>query len=309
MIQRMDDEGQLSIDFLIGFTIFMLGLIMVASMVPGLMVGLRRTTAIDYDAVAYRTGAILAEDPGWPVYPAWEKANNREAVERFGLAVDKETPNVLSKIKIDKFFGNDLGMTYPGDYRSRLIFSDYPYRLNVTLNVTVDSGYEPPLSIGDQKPELELEGYGYIRRVVKIKDEPWIRIDLNATHLDHYCLDNTTVGKEQNFTVRLDLRELLKRNISPAYQYNPLVEPINITIFNFQTKFNNTGNDTIGWFNNRSCNASIPEQWDSANLTPPDNATLKSVRFRIAGMQGEFDPDDFGWNYIFTVSNVSYTCS
>ncbi|NLZ31190.1 MAG: hypothetical protein GX885_10720, partial [Methanomicrobiales archaeon] len=54
----------LSLDFLAGFTIFLLALIMVVNMVPGLLAGLE-SSGIDYDAVAYRTGVILAEDPGW----------------------------------------------------------------------------------------------------------------------------------------------------------------------------------------------------------------------------------------------------
>jgi hypothetical protein len=99
----IDDSGQLSIDFLIGFTIFILGLIVVAAMVPGLLVGLQRATAIDYDAVAYRTGAILVEDPGDPTLPRytepWELKDSfhKDEVIRFGLAVSKDTPNVLSE--------------------------------------------------------------------------------------------------------------------------------------------------------------------------------------------------------------------
>jgi len=58
-----DDSGTLSIDFIAGFTIFLLAFIWVLSMVPGLLVNLQGYT-IDYDAVAYRTGVILVEDPG-----------------------------------------------------------------------------------------------------------------------------------------------------------------------------------------------------------------------------------------------------
>ena len=64
-----DESGNLSIDFLVGFTIFMLAFIWVTSMVPGLLIGLKSNT-IDFDAVAYRTGVILVEDPGWPGIPA-----------------------------------------------------------------------------------------------------------------------------------------------------------------------------------------------------------------------------------------------
>jgi hypothetical protein len=58
-----NDSANLSIDFMIGFTIFMIGFIWVVSMIPGLLINLQGYT-IDYDAVAYRTGVILVEDPG-----------------------------------------------------------------------------------------------------------------------------------------------------------------------------------------------------------------------------------------------------
>jgi hypothetical protein len=97
-----DDTGTLSIDFIAGFTIFLVAFIWVLSMVPGLLVNLQGHT-LDYDAVAYRTGVILVEDPGWPVSPPWESQQNF-SVTRFGLAVSRDTPNILSQEKIDRFF-------------------------------------------------------------------------------------------------------------------------------------------------------------------------------------------------------------
>jgi len=64
-----DDAGNLSIDFLVGFTIFLLAFIWVVSLIPGLLIGLQSYT-VDYDAVAYRTGVILVEDPGEPALPS-----------------------------------------------------------------------------------------------------------------------------------------------------------------------------------------------------------------------------------------------
>jgi len=101
----IDENGNLSIDFLVGFTIFLIGFIWVVSMIPGLLIGLQAHT-IDYDAVAYRTGVILAEDPGWPVSPAWESYIDAQKfnVTRFGLAISRDTPNILSQDKINRFF-------------------------------------------------------------------------------------------------------------------------------------------------------------------------------------------------------------
>jgi len=67
-MKRSDDSGNLSIDFLVGFTIFLIAFIWVVSMIPGLLINLQGYT-IDYDAVAYRTGVILTEDPGVPAFP------------------------------------------------------------------------------------------------------------------------------------------------------------------------------------------------------------------------------------------------
>ena len=62
-MKKSRDSGNLSIDFLAGFTIFIIAFVWVVSLVPGLLIDLQAYT-IDYDAVAYRTGVILVEDPG-----------------------------------------------------------------------------------------------------------------------------------------------------------------------------------------------------------------------------------------------------
>ncbi|MFA5103172.1 MAG: hypothetical protein WC525_08465, partial [Candidatus Thermoplasmatota archaeon] len=48
-----NDSGQLSIDFIVGLSIFMIALIMASTMAAGLLVGLQ-SKHVDYDAVAYR---------------------------------------------------------------------------------------------------------------------------------------------------------------------------------------------------------------------------------------------------------------
>ena len=108
-----DTSGNLSVDFLVGFTIFMVAFIWVATLVPNLFLGVS-AHGIDFDAVAYRTGVILAEDPGasnvvtpWEVQLDSGKAN----IARFGLAVSKETPNLLSDLKVKRFF--DLSTVDP----------------------------------------------------------------------------------------------------------------------------------------------------------------------------------------------------
>lgn len=230
----------MSLDFLTGFTIFMLALIMVVSMVPGLLAGLE-SSGIDYDAVAYRTGVILVEDPGWPVYPPWEMNDeaHKDEIERIGLAVSKETPNILLSTKVDAFF-NDSFFT-PDDYRSKAIFGDIPYFYNISLR----SGNDLK-QVGDPLPP----GYGYIRRVVKIKEPGVANISYNSS------FNETTLdpSKPRIFTVQLNFSQLLDPGIGTAYRIDPRTEPVNITITDFGAYLNRTDPSV-------------------------DNATLKSVTF------------------------------
>lgn len=226
------DDGVMSLDFLAGFTIFLLALIMVVSMVPGLLAGLG-SSSIDYDAVAYRTGVILAEDPGWPAYPPWEMAGNPDEIERMGFSVSRETPNVLLSTKIERFF--DSGFT-AGDYRSKAIFGDYPYSYNISIR-SLDGAYQK--STGEPLPP----GYGYIRRVVKIKEPGAAVIDgsLAPRYLIPVAERQNTTTRE--FTVRLDLRELLDPSIGPAYRIDPRTEPVSVTIRDFDAYLNGTASD------------------------------------------------------------------
>jgi len=221
-----DDSGTLSIDFIAGFTIFLLAFIWVLSMVPGLLVNLQGYT-IDYDAVAYRTGVILVEDPGWPASPPWESQQNF-SVTRFGLAVSRDTPNILSQEKVDRFFSNTSvygAFVYPDDYHQRVIFGDYPYRFNVSL---LDVENNQLRSVGDVVPE----GYGYIRRVVKIKglsnatiDAPLYKNpDKNVTTHEFSILVNNSGLKEQK---------------NPAYEIDPARDQIMVNITDLRLTISN----------------------------------------------------------------------
>ncbi len=262
-----------SIDFLVGFTIFMVALIAVASMVPGLLAGLQ-SSGIDYDAVAYRTGVILAEDPGWPgwpVYPPWEMKDqyHKDEIERMGLAVSNETPNILLSTKIEKFFNTSF--FDPEDYRSKVIFGEIPYSYNITLR-SLDGRYNH--SVGQETPE----GYGYIRRVVKIK-EPSVAV-IDEGFKNQYTISPGDYSTTRTFTVRFDFSRLIGLSIDPAYWIDPRTEPVNITITNFGEYLNKTS-------------------------TPPiENATLKSVTFRrdSSSIPFPYDEDDTDY-YTLRIDN------
>jgi len=245
-----------SIDFLVGFTIFMVALIAVASMVPGLLAGLQ-SSGIDYDAVAYRTGVILVEDPGWPVDPPWETYDetHKGEIERIGLAVSKDAPNILLSTKIEKFFNTSF--FDPEDYRSKAIFGDIPYSYNIRLR-SLDWTYN--YATGDDTPP----GYGYIRRVVKIK-EPSVAVINGSSFKVQYTTmeDNSTT---RTFTVRFDFNRLINQSIDPAYRIDPRAEPVNITITDFEEFLNGTAsNATLESVTLRRGSSSIPFPYDESD--------------------------------------------
>jgi hypothetical protein len=221
-----DNSGALSIDFLVGFTIFMITFIWVATMVPGLFIGLE-SHSIDFDAVAYRTGVMLAEDPGATSSyvtdgTPWEVQNivtGKLNVARFGLAVSKETPTILSESKVERFFCA-TAWTYPADYQSRLIFGDYPYQFNISLKV---NGDDQVRYIGNVTPS----NYGFIRRAVKVKGASNATINAVPPPTD------TVNSSYSMYSIQVNSSELLSDTVrSPAYQIIPQREQIMINITN-----------------------------------------------------------------------------
>jgi hypothetical protein len=216
----IDERGNLSIDFLIGFTVFMLAFIWVASMVSGIMVGLQ-SSHIDYDAVAYRTGVILVEDPGWPASPPWEFYGDDQKYEisRFGLAMSKNTPGILSQDKVNRFFCSSF--IYPDDYHSRAIFGDYPYHFNISV---LDGESVKGQSAGDVLPD----GYGYIRRLVKIKEGS--NATIGTALINKFHLNNTENVTTHDFSVLIDNTKLQGNMRNPVYQIDTVREQIIINI-------------------------------------------------------------------------------
>lgn len=98
------EDGNISIDFLMGVLVFVLAFAYIMTAIPGIFVPYQ-STSIDLGSVVYRTSSILIEDPGWYMngdvsYSNWELASNQPYVTRVGLAIDKRSPNILSMDKI-----------------------------------------------------------------------------------------------------------------------------------------------------------------------------------------------------------------
>jgi hypothetical protein len=222
------DAGTMSIDFMAGFTIFILVFIWVATMVPSLFIGLNAYT-VDYDAVAYRTAVILVEDPGAAdpaVTGPWEVQPDKRDVIRFGLARSKETPNILDERKVERFFCSTV-FSYPEDYQQRVIFGDYPYRFNISYRVI---GEDQIRSVGDIIPD----GHGYIRRDVKIREES--NATIGKTMIEARDYNNSEEVSWNHFSIQLNNTELLNGDVrNPAYQINYYSDRIIVNITDINT--------------------------------------------------------------------------
>jgi hypothetical protein len=215
---------------MVGFTIFMIAFIFVATMMSGLLINLLSRT-VDYDAVAYRTGVVLVEDPGEPRYYVGSAENwhlldlsiplERDTLKRLGLSLERYSPGYLQQQKVDKFFQYDSSilcsgsdsLCYPDDYRKKLIFGDYPYSFNITLRKLDELTI---YSVGEISPPH----YGYTRRLVKIK-QPGASMALNVTN-----------WTSQYVIVRMEFSELYSL-ANPLYRVDPLNEKTTILLRNF----------------------------------------------------------------------------
>lgn len=229
-------------DFLIGFSIFLLALIMVLTMIPGIFAGLE-SAQIDYDAVAYRTSVILCEDPGWPAdQDPWETLDtvHVDDIERLGLAISSVSPNILSKEKVSSFFNNNNNLVLTEEnYRSKAIFGDVPYYYNISLKIEDD----PVNTTGNVAPD---SGYGYMRRLVKFKEPGYAMIN-SALHNASSSNLSPSFTIYTEFSVLFNYSELQNKSIDEPYRFMPQSEPASVTIFNFYNSFadNNITNVTL----------------------------------------------------------------
>ena len=270
-----NSSGNMSIDFLVAFTIFIIAFIWVATMIPGLLVGLS-AHGIDYDAVAYRTSVILAEDPGATIpviYTPWEQetAAGKDNIDRFGLAISKDTPNILSRQKVERFFSSDF--VYPDDYQKKVIFGDYPYRFNISL---LERGGVINQT-GDPVPE---GNHGFIRREVMIKGYSNATIDY--TDYQNYKSYNKNTGTSNSldinatthdFAIQINRTELLRGDITEppinpsynaAYRIDPRREWIIINITDTDKRF--------------PAEAPIPIWVSNATIPATPNVPLKALK-------------------------------
>jgi hypothetical protein len=271
------DSGALSIDFIVGFTIFLIAFIWVVSLVPGLLINLQGYS-IDYDAVTYRTGVILVEDPGSPSDPTspWESQIDPDAIDRFGLAISRDTPNILSQEKVERFFCETatstfpVPFTYPSDYQDKAIFGDPIYRFNISLR---DVDRDVNRSKGDVLPK----GYGYIRHLVKIKGGSNATIDGSSVSPKFNNTDQNVTSHQ--FSILIDPQKLYSNMTEQSYQIDPAREPIVINITNLKSTMSNPGSNieltSISVTSNNP--TSVLEYSSSGNILLIDNLKKNST--------------------------------
>ena len=178
----------------------MVTFIYAATFIPGLFVPYQ-SSAIDLSSVAYRTGVILVEDPGWYIYdgtngyglPNWEDniADLKDSTKggRIGLAdntLDKSTPNVLSIDKINALNNTNVATTDTNyiSYtlaRNKMGLSGsmiYDFNLNITMNDTLT---HQNVVILDRKSDQTQGGANieYMDRVVMIDTGKELMVDCN----------------------------------------------------------------------------------------------------------------------------------
>jgi hypothetical protein len=224
------DDGFLTIDFLVGFGIFIVAFIMVVSIVPGLFVGINGA-GIDYDAVAYRTSVILMEDPGSPSDPGWEylAVSNKDDIERFGLSLSSESPAVLSEKKVIEFFNQGNFEFTEDDYRDLAVFGEIEYNYNISLKIKDGAAYY----IGSPVPEM---GYGYMRRLGLIRIDP--AAEINCEEYNTGTAERNLTSVDTDITLSLNYSELINAEIPVEYRINPLSESVLFEISNFSASLN-----------------------------------------------------------------------
>ena len=260
------DSGQLSIDFLIGFSIFMITIIATATFASGLLAGLQ-SKSVDFDAVAYRTGVILAEDPGQPnAFPGvvvldrineWEFVgrSQKDSVLRFGLSNYKSTPLIFSPTKMESF-NNSAIYDVPADYQTRMIFGSYPYHFNVTVSTldgTVLSQVGEPLTY--------YSTYGRIRRVVLVKESGEAVFDAGGYV---YSPPDTLP-----FHIYIRSAELLDARRGPTYWIDPMKEELRVNLTDLSAAAVNGTDVTL-----YSLSFSYYSNISGAYISPPGNSLL-----------------------------------
>jgi hypothetical protein len=191
------DNGNISIDFLMGLLVFVLAFAYIMTAIPGIFVPYQ-STSIDLGSVVYRTSSILVEDPGWyrdtslgVSYSDWDQGDNQKNVTRVGLAIDKRSPNVLSMDKIRAM----QGLSYTTARDKMGMNNTVMYNFSLSLKALKPTGPVEILNFSSEGRSGIMES---IDRIVHIREGQGILINDPSIYLDPL---NDTLFGPQNYGV------------------------------------------------------------------------------------------------------------
>ncbi len=172
---KQDDDGQMTLDFLLGLTIFMMAVLYLATAIPGIFMPYQNN-AVDLSSVVYRTSALLVEDPGYYIpagsstgFTQWEKPGNVNNLSRIGLASSKSTPGIISLKKI-KALCDDVAYERSRDKLGLNNTVPYDYSLEVSwvdVNGNVNTMTKPNATEHSRPAGANVET---VRRVVYVDE-------------------------------------------------------------------------------------------------------------------------------------------
>jgi hypothetical protein len=219
MIIVAADEGQISVDFLLGISVFLLSLGFVIQFIPGLFISTSGEGSLN--SVAYRTATILAEDPGW-----WENNTQNGTdwemhtgnISRLGLAVDNrpktrqtQTPNLLNKTKILKIVNsselNETILTAKLGLFDKISGSqiDYGYNISLEQNGSVMVIHDPTVPITFGKIPPESQDIIKFRRLVLVETGRMaiFRFDELTNKTDYIAVINISGPQSDDVTIQI----------------------------------------------------------------------------------------------------------
>jgi len=167
IIMVVTNEGQISVDFLLGISIFLLTFGFVIQFIPGLF--LSTSGGGSLDSVVYRTANILTEDPGWWQNNTQNGTNwemHTDIISRIGLAADAtpktrqtRTPRMLNMAKIEQMKLNEAVLTTKLGLYYKISGAQVNYSYNITIkpigNPMTINGSNGSIPFGDPLPSSQ----------------------------------------------------------------------------------------------------------------------------------------------------------
>ncbi len=212
----INDTGQISVDLLLGISLFLLAFAFAIQFIPGLFIS-ETGTQSNIAFTSYRTATILTEDSGWwqnSTHKGTDWENHISQTTRLGLAADSSqqtrltsTPNLLNLSKIERLllldeqtfiikaglYDNVNGNTIEYGYNISILKNGQPLVLNNTS-----------VRIGQIRPDLQ-DVY-HIERLVLVETGNVASFDAstlstNSSSSGDFAIINVSGQQTSNITL------------------------------------------------------------------------------------------------------------